>query len=127
MDDPIDFNTWINSDDPDKAKDLPVHKIDFYPHEVTALVICVADQLNIFRGVLMEGDVSDKHREQAQVMNQVHRDLIEKLDVDNEGLLDAWDESVRLVAEQFAIDEQENNIVELDAIRKEKEQNELNE
>lgn len=124
-----DFNDWVLSDDPKKYEQMEKRPVELYPHEITALAISVADQLAIFRGALMSGDLHDHHIEQAKVMYKLHRELLIKLDVDNEGLLDAWDESIELVKMQFDIDEQENNIVELDDIRKEKEKmrNELNE
>ncbi len=119
-----DFNEWILSEDPDKYKEMNSVSVELYPHEITALAISVADQLAIFRGAILSGDLHDDHISQANIMYKLHRDLMVKLDVDNEGLLDAWDESIELMKMQFDIEEQENNVIELNDIRKEKEKNE---
>ena len=119
-----DFNEWILSEDPDKYKEMNSVSVELYPHEITALAISVADQLAIFRGAILSGDLHDDHISQANIMYKLHRALMVKLDVDNEGLLDAWDESIELMKMQFDIEEQENNVIELNDIRKEKEKNE---
>ena len=119
-----DFNEWILSEDPDKYKEMNSVSVELYPHEITALAISVADQLAIFRGAILSGDLHDDHISQANIMYKLHRHLMVKLDVDNEGLLDAWDESIELMKMQFDIEEQENNVIELNDIRKEKEKNE---
>ena len=102
-----DFNEWILSEDPDKYKEMNSVSVELYPHEITALAISVADQLAIFRGAILSGDLHDDHISQANIMYKLHRDLMVKLDVDNEGLLDAWDESIELMKMQFDIEEKE--------------------
>ena len=109
----------------DKYKEMNSVSVELYPHEITALAISVADQLAIFRGAILSGDLHDDHISQANIMYKLHRDLMVKLDVDNEGLLDAWDESIELMKMQFDIEEQENNVIELNDIRKEKEKKKL--
>ena len=89
--------------------------ISLQGEEIYALQIAIADQMALYEDISHLKQLDTETVEQAVHLRNVYRNALDKLDVNDEGLLKSWDDEVAKAKQPF------NNVVDLESRRKDKE------